>query len=135
MTTTVKDFMLQDLSVLEETKEIKFPHFNAPFVVRALTAVEFEQIQKEATKTTRNKKTGQTNSETDNYRLHELVIANGVVTPDLSNAELQTHYKTVSAADTARKMLKAGQYQDLAEAILELSGFDINGLVEDVKKG
>lgn len=132
--TNVKDFMLQDLSVLEETEEIKFPHFKSPFVVRALTAVEFEQIQKESTKITRNKKTGQTNSETDNFRLHELVIANGVVEPDLSRTDLQEHYKTTSAADTARKMLKAGQYQDLAEAILKLSGFDIDGLVEEVKK-
>lgn len=135
MTATIKDFMLQDLSVLEETKDIQFPHFKHPFTVRALTAVEFEQIQRDATRTTRNKKTGQLNSEQDNFRLFDLVVANGVVSPDLSSAELQAHFKTATAADTARKMLKAGQYQDLAEEILRLSGFDVDGLVEEVKKG
>ncbi|MGX7196728.1 phage tail assembly chaperone [Enterococcus olivae] len=130
---SVKDFMLQDLSVLEETQEIAFPQFQSPFVVRALTAVEFEQIQRESMIKKRSKKTGQTTTETDNFKLHDLVIANGVVTPDLQSSELQAHYKTAGAAKTARKMLKAGQYQDLAEAILELSGFDVDDMVEEVK--
>lgn len=134
MTESIKDFMLQDLAVIEETEEVKFPHFAQPFKIRSLSGEEFENIQRESTTVTRNKKTGQKNTEMDNFRMFDLVVANGVVWPDLASAELQAHYKTTSSADTARKMLKAGQFQDLAEGILRLSGFDVDGLIEEVKK-
>lgn len=37
MTESIKDFMLQDLAVIEETEEVKFPHFAQPFKIRSLT--------------------------------------------------------------------------------------------------
>lgn len=135
MTTSIKDFILEDIKEIEETKEISFPQFKSPFVIRSIGADEFKDIQKEATRTTRNRKTGQVISEIDGDRVIDLLIAKSVVTPDLSNEELQKAYGTVAdAAGTARKMLKAGQYGDLVGEIQKLSGFDVEDMVEELKK-
>ncbi|MEQ7309865.1 hypothetical protein ABQD49_06000 [Lactococcus petauri] len=93
-----------------------------------------QSIQKEATRKQRNRKTGLTLSETDTDRLLDLMIEKAVVEPELTNAELQEHYKTSgNAAATCRKMLKAGQYVELGQEIQTLSGFDVDEAVEEVK--
>ncbi|MCT1174170.1 hypothetical protein EFL96_06325 [Lactococcus lactis] len=135
MTTSIKDFILKDITSIEETKEIWFPQFKSPFVVRSIGAEEFKKIQDEATITTRNRKTGVSTSKTDGDRLIDLLIAKSVVTPDLSNDELQKAYGTTAdAAGTARKMLKAGQYGDLVDEVQKISGFDVDDMVEELKK-
>lgn len=131
---SVKDFILEDITVLEETEEIKFPQFKSPFVVRSIGAVEFEEIRKNNTRRHTNRKTGQTTTELDTERFTSELITRGVKSPNLMSEELQTAYGTLGdSAGTARKMLKAGQYAELGERIQSLSGFDLDTLVEEVK--
>ncbi|MGN1293681.1 phage tail assembly chaperone [Weissella soli] len=132
---SIKAFLLEDAQALEETKEINFPQFTEPFVIRSLAADEFDAITKQATK--RIKKSGTYSQEVDQNKLVDGMVAGAVVTPDLNDAELQEYYGTIGdAAGTARKMLKAGQWGNLLSAIQELSGFEqesIDDLVEEVK--
>lgn len=133
--TSVKAFLLEDTSVLEDTKEIKFPQFAQPFVVRSLTAEEFENTTKMATR--RIKQGSGFVKEVDQNKLVDNLVAQAVVTPDLNSDELQQFYGTIGdPAGTARKMLKAGQWADLIKLVQDLSGFDqepLEDLVDEVK--
>lgn len=132
---SVQAFLLADSSALEETKEIKFTQFTEPFVIRSMTADEFDNITKRSTR--RTKQNGAIVKEVDQNKLVDTLVAEAVVTPDLNNAELQEYYGTIgNAAGTARKMLKAGQWGDLIKAVQDLSGFDqepVDELVDEVK--
>ncbi len=132
---SIQAFLLADSSALEETKEIKFTQFTEPFVIRSMTADEFDNITKRSTR--RTKQNGAIVKEVDQNKLVDTLVAEAVLTPDLNNAELQEHYGTIgNAAGTARKMLKAGQWGDLIKAVQDLSGFDqepVDELVDEVK--
>ncbi len=132
---SIKAFLLADTSALEETKEIKFAQFAEPFVIRSMTADEFDSITKRSTR--RTKQNGAFVKEVDQNKLVDTLVAEAVVTPDLNDAELQEYYGTIgNAAGTARKMLKAGQWGDLIKEVQDLSGFDqepIEELIDEVK--
>lgn len=132
---SIQAFLLADSSALEETKEIKFTQFTEPFVIRSMTADEFDNITKRSTR--RTKQNGAIVKEVDQNKLVDTLVAEAVLTPDLNNAELQEYYGTIgNAAGTARKMLKAGQWGDLIKAVQDLSGFDqetVDELVDEVK--
>ena len=65
------------------------------------------------------------------------LMAASVVVPNLKNEELQKHYGTYGdPAGTLEAMLLAGEYNALAEKVLELSGIDAdndNDLVAEAK--
>ena len=133
---SIADFLLQDVKVKKKKKEIKFTQFPEPWIIKSLNADEFTNLRKSATRRVRSK-SGQLVPELDQDRLNDLIMAAAVVQPPLDVPELQEHYGTVGdAAETARKMLKIGQYVDLQEAIAELNGFDesVDELEEDLKK-
>lgn len=135
---SIKDFLLTDVSELTETKEIQFPQFKFPFIVKSLSANEFNSLRRQATKKIRSK-TGQIIADTDQEKFNDILIAKAVTQPELDNAELQEFYGTVGdPAGTARSMLKAGQFADLQIAITEINGFDdeenIEELGEELKK-
>ena len=133
---SIADFLLKDVTVLEEKKELIFPQFQVPWIIRSLGADEFTSLRKSATRKVRSK-SGQLLADTDQERLGDLILAAAVVQPELDNPELQEFYGTVGdAAATARKMLKIGQYVDLQETITELNGFDdsVDELEDELKK-
>lgn len=135
---SIADFLLEDMSQLEDRAEISFPQFKAPFIVRSIGAEAFANIRKQAT-VKRRSKTGQIVADTDQDRFTDLLVEASVVQPDLHNAQLQSHYGTIGQpVATAKKMLKAGQFADLQEKIIAINGFDqeetINDLVDTVKK-
>lgn len=66
--------------------------------------------------------------------VHELT-AMAVIYPDLTNAELQNGYGVMGAENLLAKMLLIGEYADLSDAVMELSGIenDINDDIEEAK--
>ena len=90
---SIADFLLQDVKVLEEKKEIKFPQFSAPWIIKSLNADEFTNLRKSATRRVRSK-SGQLVPELDQDRLNDLIMAAAVVQPPLDIPELQEHYGT-----------------------------------------
>lgn len=63
------------------------------------------------------------------------LTASAVVFPDLTNSELQKAYGVLGESSLLQKMLYAGEYAELAQAVQELSGLDkdINEEIEEVK--
>jgi hypothetical protein len=103
-----------------------------PFVIRPITQKENEQLLKKHTK---RDKRGNDVFDRTGY-IHELV-ASAVVFPDLKNAELQKAYGVLGEVELLKTMLYVGEFAELAQAVQELSGLDvdINEEIEEVKNG
>lgn len=100
-----------------------------PFVIRPISEAENKDLMK---KHTRRDKKGQENFDRYEY-IHELV-AMAVVSPDLTNAELQKVYG-LGISKCLSNMLNVGEFAELSQAVQELSGLDtdINDDIEEVK--
>ncbi len=103
-----------------------------PFVIRPITQKENEQLLKKHTK---RDKRGNDVFDRTGY-IHELV-ASAVVFPDLKNAELQKAYGVLGEVELLKTMLYVGEFAELAQAVQELSGLDvdINEEIEEAKNG
>jgi len=99
--------------------------------IRPVTEKENNLLMKKCTK--RDGKTGVEQFDRTRHA-HELAAAS-VVSPDLTNAELQKHYGVLGAVELLNAMLYVGEFATLMSAIDELSGLDkdINEDIEDVK--
>ena len=137
MAYNVEDFLAENVKKETEKKKEKIKGFKSPFVIKALTADEFNDIEKQATRESINKRTHQRIQEVDQNKLLDLMMSKAVVQPELDNEKLQKSWGCIAdPAGVLRKMLKAGQYTDLGQEIQELSGFDldnINNYVEQAK--
>ncbi len=128
----VQDFLLTPEDLNEE-KEVKVSEKLPAFKLRALTGTELDRAQRLAT-VSYKAKGGMPMKSQDQSKFLDKLVEMSVITPELDNSELQEHYGTVGdPAGTARAMLKAGEYQDLINAIQELSGFDEEDEIEEVK--
>lgn len=101
-----------------------------PFKIRPVSQDENKILMKKHTK---KDKKGVESFDRMEY-IAELT-ANAVVSPDLTNAELQKHYGVLGASNLLNKMLLVGEYMELTQAVQELSGLDknINDEVEEAK--
>lgn len=88
------------------------------FVIKPLSIEEFNKYQKLCVKVNGKKR------EFDLKRYNELLIINHTLTPNFKDAEWLTNANVISSEALINKVLKAGEISDLAEKILELSGFD-----------
>lgn len=135
MAYNVDDFLAENVKKETETQEFKVKGFKSPIVIKALSANEFNEIQKQATTSYLNKKTHQRVQETDQNKVVDLMMAAAVVQPDLNNEKLQKSWGCIAdPAGVLKKMLNAGQYIDLGQAIQDLSGFDIDNIENYVKQ-
>lgn len=100
-----------------------------PFIIRAITQKENEQLIKKHTK--KDKKGIEVFNRTEYV---QALTASAVVFPDLTNAELQKVYG-LGETECLKNMLLIGEYAVLAQAVQELSGLDsdINEDIEEVK--
>lgn len=55
-----------------------------------------------------------------------------VVHPNLNSAALQESYAVVGAGELVRRMLTAGEYQDLFQAVMQANDFE-TGMAEKIK--
>ncbi|MCI1958190.1 MAG: hypothetical protein LKJ25_01025 [Clostridia bacterium] len=69
--------------------------------------------------------------EPDSIPVH--IVLAGVKEPDLKAKELMDKYKTVTPAETIKKILRPGEIEDLSRAIEKLSGYREN-TIEEIKK-
>ncbi len=101
-----------------------------PFTIRPITQEENKLLIKKFTK--RDKKGNET---FDRAEYVSELTSSAVVSPDLTNAELQKAYGVLGASALLQKMLYVGEYAELAQAVQELSGLDqdINEDIEEAK--
>lgn len=101
-----------------------------PFVIRPLTQEENKVLLKKFTK--RDKKGNETFDRTEYV---PAMAASAVISPDLTNAELQKAYGVLGESALLQKMLYIGEFAILSQAVQELSGLDedINEDIEEAK--
>ena len=130
----VSDFLKENVEATVEEKEVKIDRFPNPFVIKTITEAENTALRQRATVKLRSKN-GQVRTETDGDKYAGLLVVASTVVPNFSDAVLQENDGTGSAVDTARTMLRAGEFATLAKEVTEFNGFneDVNDLVEDAK--
>lgn len=100
-----------------------------PFKIRALTQEENASLIRQATR--RVKVNGQPTEQLDNADLSRRIVVAATVEPDFHNSELCQAYGVLDPLQVPGKMLLAGEYGKLIQAINVLSGFGDEG--EEVK--
>lgn len=101
-----------------------------PFKIRSLTQEENAAIIKAATK--QKKVDGQWQDSIDANELSARTIVEATVFPDFRSAELCERYGTKDPVQVPGKMLLAGEFGRLIDAVSKLSGFD-KSLDEEAK--
>lgn len=101
-----------------------------PFKIRSLTQEENAAIIKAATR--QKKVDGQWQDSIDANELSARTIVEATVFPDFRSAELCEKYGTKDPVQVPGKMLLAGEFSRLIDAVSKLSGFD-KSLDEEAK--
>ena len=101
-----------------------------PFKIRALTQEENDTITKQATR--RAKVNGQMVEQLDSTDFSRRMVVAATVEPDFRAKELCDAYGVLDPLQIPGKMLYAGEFQRLGDAIAELSGIG-DDLEEEVK--
>ena len=101
-----------------------------PFKIRSLTQEENAAIIKAATR--QKKVDGQWQDSIDANELSARIIVEATVFPDFRSAELCETYGTKDPVQVPGKMLLAGEFGRLIDAVSKLSGFD-KSLDEEAK--
>lgn len=102
-----------------------------PFKIRALTQEENETLVKAATISYRDR-TGANASKFDRFKYIRSLVVEGTLEPDFRAKELCDAYGVLDPLQIPGKMLYAGEFQRLGDAIAELSGIG-DDLEEEVK--
>lgn len=133
-TMNVQDFLFETVGRVSETKKVKFKRFKSPITIKALSAEDLTLLRKRATTRTLNRATRLMEQNFDSDKFTTLVMTESVVNPDLNNAQLQKSWGCVGQPEKLlEKMLLAGEYNSLAEEVLELSGVGAVDLIEQAK--
>lgn len=103
-----------------------------PFIIRAVTQSEAAALRKKATKTYRSR-TGELITDFNADAFSAGLIIAGTVQPDFQATDLCEAYGVLTGDQVIGKMLLAGEYQALSDAIAKLSGMDNNDLREEAK--
>ena len=101
-----------------------------PFKIRSLTQEENAAIIKAATR--QKKVDGQWQDSIDANELSARTIVEATVFPDFRSADLCETYGTKDPVQVPGKMLLAGEFSRLIDAVSKLSGFD-KSLDEEAK--
>ena len=112
-----------------ETKEViissRFKDENGedvPFVIKALRQDEIDEITRKCTIT--KKINGTLQDKLDNLSFARHLIVAGTVEPDFKSTDMCNAYGVLDPLLVPGKLLLAGEYSKLSNAIAQLSGFE-----------
>ena len=113
--------------VMEKPKKnVEIPRlsrlFGDPFyvTVQAIDSEVLAEITEDHTEYSKNGKRRRQN----NYAIGKEIVVNGLIEPDLRNAELMKHYGAVTPNDLVDKLFLAGEVGKIAETVNELCGLE-----------
>lgn len=115
----------QEIIISERFKEEGKP---VPFKIRPLTQEEADRLRKQYTRKVKGEKI------IDADRLTAAIIVAATVEPDFANTELCAAYNTMDPLQVPGKMLLAGEYMKLSDAIMRLSGMDDESEAEEAEE-
>ena len=119
----------QEIVISDRFKENGEP---VPFRIKPLTQEEVQALSKKYTKTTKSKTGIERHIDTDRFTA-ALIVASTTF-PDFSDAELCKAYGTMDPLQVPAKMLLAGEFMKLNEAIMALSGMDDESEAEEAEE-
>lgn len=125
----LEDFInFQDVDTM--TEEIYINKRLGTFKVKPLTAAKHNEFRNRCL--IKNKK-GEVSTDLNKFNL--LVITEQVLEPDFSNADFLSKVGCQTAREFIEKKFLSGEIMDIANKILEISGFniDINEQIEEAK--
>lgn len=124
--------LLEVKPAAEITETVAIKRLGTEFTIKALTGVDIDAIQAQAT---RPVKTGKkVEQKVDEHEAARLLVAKAVVEPNFADAALLQHFGATDASECVQKALLAGEIATLQQAIFELSGFgDLDEEIEDAK--
>lgn len=64
----------------------------------------------------------------DEKEFVEMVVTDGIVSPDFNNKELLQKFKVASKQALVAKLFKAGELENIGKRITSLSGFDVGSI-------
>lgn len=102
------------------------------FKIRPITQAENKALISKYTRRIKGKDGER--RELDRDRYSDAFIVAGTVFPDFSAKELCDAYGTLDPLQVPGKMLLAGEYMKLSEAIMELSGIGLKSEEEDLEE-
>ena len=122
-------------SPMEETKEViiseRFKGEDGeplPFKIRKIDNETAGALLKKCTKN--EKSHGQVIQTTDNNKYTNKLILACVVEPNFRDAEMCDFYKVINPEDVPGRMLSVGEFNRLAEAIMDFNDFDTPEKIE-----
>lgn len=101
-------------------KTVLVKRIDVPFTFRALKSSEIFQIRERCTYKNERKGTEKFNDED----FLALLISTATISPDLKNKKLLEAYSAITPEEVIKKMLLPGELIELADIILNLSGWD-----------
>lgn len=92
-----------------------------PFKIRALTQEENDRISRQSMRLIKGGRRGE--KELDSTEYSRRIVVAATVEPDFSSEAMCKAYGTMDPLEVPGKMLYAGEYKRLMDAIMELSHF------------
>lgn len=116
---------------IEVEELVPIARLGVDFKIKALTGDKVNQLREQCTyfegKGVNRKRV------TNEEELGQLLISTACIEPDFGNDKLLAKYGARDAADCVQKALLAGEVATLSHAVLDVSGFDRDTDVEEVK--
>ena len=128
---------LNPASLYEEKEVVVSKRFQdqdgkpVPFKIRSLTEDENDLLQKKARRT--RKVNGRPEEYQDQLAYMRSLVVAATMFPDFHEESLCKKYGTLTPEEVPGKMLLIGEYSKLVNAIMELSGIEMNTVEEEAK--
>lgn len=113
----------------KETFKLDSPRLKGfDFTVSAITTQQYQNYQRQSIK-------GKGKSrDFDVSKFNMLIITNHCVEPNFRDAEFIKQCGVTLPEECVNRTLRAGEVQQLSEKILEMSGFNMSGLEEEMEE-
>lgn len=119
LTAFLNPVKVEDKEVVISNRFLDADKKPAPFVIRAITQAENDELVRRSTKT--RKVNGQAVERLDEVEYSRRLVAAATVWPDFSDKELCDAYGVMNPLEVPGRMLLAGEFGRLSKEILELS--------------
>lgn len=114
--------MLSRTAVPERT--VTLDRFGIPVTLKGLMAKQIYSMREQCTH--KRMVRGNQIESFDEEQFNCLIISSGTVKPNWAHAKLKAEYGASSGEEVVKRMLLAGELSSLSDAILDLSGFNID---------
>lgn len=113
---TLKEVAKEDIEITRLSKAL-----GEPFIV-TVKELSYKRIQD------LKMLSADKNGVLDEKEFVEMVVTDGIVSPDFNNKELLQKFKVASKQALVAKLFKAGELENIGKRITSLSGFDVGSI-------